>query len=86
MANFLDLDNLLINELAGGVWIFLALALIIILIMAAKSKLPTKVAILLIALFSAIMVIHQPALQILWIFIVLGTGIMYYFKISKQFK
>ncbi len=80
--NFLDIWDIWVNELVGDVWLFIFLALIMIWYLAAKSKISTEVAVLFSILFLSI-IFAQTSLIILWVFIILGVAVFFYYKYQK---
>ena len=85
MSNFLDLYDIWVNELVGNIWLFVFLGLILIWFLAARSKLTTEVSMLFAILFLAA-IFARTGLTTLWVFIVLGVGAMFYYKISKLIR
>ena len=81
-SNFLDIWDILVNELVGDVWLFIFLGLIMIWFLAAKSKLTTEVSMLFVILFLSA-IFAKTGLTILWAFTILGVGALFYYKISK---
>ena len=80
--NFLDLHDIFVNELIGDVWLFIFLGLIMIWFLAAKNKLTTEVSMLFAILFLST-IFSKTGLTILWVFIVLGVGSLFYYKLLK---
>ena len=80
--NFLDLHDIWINELGGDIWLFIFLGLIMIWFLAAKGKLTTEVSMLFAILFLSA-IFSKTGLTILWVFTVLGVGLIFYYKLSK---
>ena len=77
-----DLYNILVNELAGDVWIAIILGLIIVWLMAIKFKMPYELSILFGLLFITIM-FSETFIIILWVFVVMIAGLLYYYAIAK---
>ena len=80
-----DLYNILVNELAGDVWIAIILGLIIVWLMAIKSKMPYELSILFGLLFVTIM-FSETFIILLWVFVVLITGLLFYYAITKAME
>ena len=80
-----DLYNILVNELAGDVWIAIILGLIIVWLMAIKLKMPYELSILFGLLFVTIM-FSETFIIILWVFVVLITGLLFYYAITKAME
>lgn len=83
--NFLDLWDIFVNELFGNVWLFIVVALVIIWYLAAKHKLSTEASLVLSVLFLSI-IFARSNLIILWVFIVLGVGAMFYYFYQKTIR
>ncbi len=81
-SKFLDLYDIWVNELIGDVWLAIFLGLIMIWFLSAKSKLTTEVSMLFAIIFLAAM-FAKTGLTILWVFEVLGVGLLFYYKMSK---
>ena len=79
---YLDFYGIWVNELVGDIWLFVFLGLIMIWFLAAKSNLTTEVSMLFAILFLAA-IFAKTGLTILWVFSVLGTGAIFYYKLSK---
>ena len=80
-----DLYNILVNELAGDVWIAIILGLIIVWLMAIKFKMPYELSILFGLLFITIM-FSETFIIILWVFVVLISGLLFYFAVTKAME
>ena len=80
-----DLYNILVNELAGDVWIAIILGLIIVWLMAIKLKMPYELSILFGLLFVTIM-FSETFIILLWVFVVLITGLLFYYAITKAME
>ena len=80
--NFLDLYDIWVNELVGDVWLFIFIGLIIMWYLAIKSKMSTEVSMLFAIIFLSA-IFAKTGLTILWVFTVLGVGILFYYKMSK---
>ena len=83
--NFLDLWDIWVNELVGDVWLFIFLGLIIILYLSIRAKLSSEVTVLLSVLFLAIM-FAQTKFIIIWAFIILFIGGLFFFKYQKMIR
>ena len=83
--NFLNIWDIFVNELVGDVWIFIFLSLIVIWYLSVKAKMSTEVSILLGFLFLSI-IFARRNLIILWTFIVLGGGALFYYIYQKTIR
>ncbi len=83
--NFLDLWDIWVNELIGDVWIFVFLGIMVISFLSIRAKLPTELTILLNILF-LIIVFAKSSLVILWVFILLGVGVAFYYFYQKTIR
>ena len=82
ISNFLDIWDIWVNELVGIVWLFIFLGIVVISYLSIKSKLSLEITILLNILFLSI-VFARSNLIILWTFILLGGGLMFYYFYQK---
>ena len=80
-----DLYNILVNELAGDVWIAIILGLIIVWLMSIKLKMPYELSILFGLLFVTIM-FSETFIIILWVFVVLIAGLLFYYAMTKAME
>ena len=85
MDNFLDIWDIWVNELIGSVWLFIFLGIIVISYLSVKAKLSMEVTILLNILFLSI-IFARSNLIILWAFILLGGGFMFYYIYQKTIR
>ena len=53
--NYLDWQDLFVNDISGGTGIFIALSFILIMIMAAKFRFPNSVTFMILAVYSIMM-------------------------------
>lgn len=86
MLNYLDLWDVLVNELFGGVWIFIFVGLAILFYVVMRARMPDELFIVFGSLFLIIIYATTESLLILWIFIVLIVGLIFYYKVSKAFR
>ena len=84
-SNYLDIGQIFIYELIGDVWLFAFIVLGIIFYTAIKVRLPLPVIVLLGILFLSILV-AKVYLEIIWVFVVLGVGITFYYFVQKVFR
>lgn len=85
MDNFLDLYDIVVNELVGDIWLFIFGGLIVISYLAIKSKMPTQVSLMFAVLFLSA-IFAKTGLTILWVFTVLGVGLVFYYRLSKVIR
>ena len=78
-----DLYNILVNELAGDVWIAIILGLIIVWLMSIRFKMPYELSILFGLLWMTIM-FSETFIIIIWVFVVLIAGLLFYYAIAKS--
>ncbi len=83
--NFLDLWDIWVNELVGDVWLFIFLGIILIWYLSIKSKMTTEVTIMFMILFLSAIFAHI-YFEIIWVFVVLGTGAFFYYKLQKLIR
>ncbi len=84
-SNFLDIWDIWVNELIGDVWLFVFLGIVVISYLSIKAKLSIEVTILLNLLFITIL-FAKTNLIILWAFILLGGGLMFYYMYQKTIR
>ena len=82
--NYLDFYNVFVNIIVGDIWLAIILGLIIIYFASLKFKMPMELSILfsmmwLVAIYSETFII------IIWTFIVLFVGTLFYYTISRVF-
>ena len=80
-----DLYNILVNELAGDVWIAIIVGLILVWWMSIKMKMPYELSILFGLLFLAVM-FSETFIIILWVFVVLIAGVLFYSAVTKAME
>lgn len=83
--NYLDLGNLLLNELFGDIGIFLIIGMISITYTAIKYRIPAGGIVLLNILF-AVSVISYLYNPLIWMILLLISGLLTYFLIGKIFR
>ena len=83
--NFLDIWDILVNELVGSVWLFVFLGIVVTIYAAAKCRLSSEVTFMLVLLFLSI-IFARSNLIILWVFIVLGGGTLFYYMYQKVIR
>ncbi len=81
-SNFLDIWDIWVNELIGDPWLFIFLGLVVIFFLAIRSKIPTVVSMMFVILFLSA-IFAKTGLTVLWVFTVLGVGLLFYYKLSK---
>jgi len=86
MDNFLDIWDIFVNELIGSVWLFIFLGIVVISYLSIKSKFSMEITILLNILFLSIVFARATGLLILWVFILLGGGLMFYYFYQKTIR
>ena len=86
MNNFLDLWDIWVNELIGSVWLFIFLGIIVISYLSIKAKFSLEITIIMNVIFLAIVFSKATGLSILWIFILLGVGVLFYYFYQKTIR
>ena len=83
--NYLDLYQVVVNEIAGDIWIAIALTLFFLFYWGVKFKIPMEAQLLL-----SVLVIGAffagTLLGALWAFVVLFVGAWFYFSVAKLFS
>lgn len=83
--NFLDIWDIWVNELVGSVWLFVILGLVFIVYLSAKFKFSVEVSMMVACLF-LIIVFIKSSLVILWVFVLLGVGALFYYIYQKTIR
>ncbi len=86
MNNFLDLWDIWVNELIGSVWLFVFLGIVVISYLSIKVKFSLEVTIVLNVIFLMIVFSKATGLSILWVFILLGVGSLFYYFYQKTIR
>ena len=85
IENYLNFYDILVNEIAGDIWIFTILGMILILYACAYTNIPFQTSVMLMFLFLSIIVAATTS-SLLWVFIVLITGFFFYYMYAKFFR
>ena len=87
-SNIFDLRNIFINELAGNLFLFVIISLILIFYFATKYNVPYQASVMLSAIFLLIMFAgFSDALIMVWVFIVIaifGSGYLLYSRFIRR--
>lgn len=85
VGNYFDLYDVFVNELIGDVMLSIIVFLVVIWFLSIKAKMPFQLSILfgilLLAIFFA-----ETQILIIWVFVVLTVGLMFYYAINKLMK
>jgi len=82
-TNYFDLKEVLINELVGTTTLFLFVGLVVILILALKSRMPWQPLSLLALTWVSIVFAANTNLIFIWVLVVLGASGLFYYGISR---
>ena len=86
-SNIFNLEDIIVNELVGDLWLTIILGLVLVLFVAIKVKMPMQVALMFSVLWLLIMFAGiSTNLLVLWIFILLFAGVFAYYSVSRAFK
>lgn len=85
ITEFFDLYDIFVNELIGDVLLTIIVALVVVFILSIKCKMPLEMSILFGLLLLAIFYIETQII-IIWVFVVLAVGLMFYYVIDKAFR
>ena len=84
-TNYFDLYDVFVNELIGDVMLSIIIFLVVIWILSIKAKMPYQLSILfgilLLSIFFA-----ETYILIIWVFVVLAVGLMFYYAINKMMR
>ncbi len=81
--NYLDLWDIFANELVGDPMLFLIVSLVILWFLSAKMKMPIQLSILFGLLLIAVFFAANTSMIILWVFVVLIVGLLFYYAVNK---
>lgn len=84
-SNFFDLYDIFVNELVGDVILFIIIALIVVWYLSIKAKMPFQLSILFGLLLLAIL-FTETIILVIWVFVVLTVGLMFYYMINKVMR
>ena len=83
--NYLDLYNIFVNEISGSIWIFVAIALIIMMMAAMKYGVPREGNLLLIVIF--LVVAYIGSLEpIFYLIALLGVSVYVGYNLSMWYQ
>jgi hypothetical protein len=85
VTNVFDFYDIFVNELVGDVVLTIILALIIIWVLSIKTKMPLEISILF-GMLALSIFYAETQIIIIWVFVVLIIGLMFYYVIDKAFK
>lgn len=75
--------NIVSNKIIGDVWLTVFLAVAVIIFLSIRFKFPLEIQIMFIILILAA-VFSQALLMIIWVFLVLLVGLIFYWNINKS--
>ena len=84
--NFLDLWDIFANELVGDAMLFIILALVLVWFVSIKAKMPFQLSILFGLLLLTIFFAQESGFLIIWVFVVLIVGVMFYYVLNKAIR
>ena len=84
-SNFFDLYDVFVNELVGDVWLSIILGLIVIWYLTIRLRMPYQLTVLFGLLYLAIF-FAETKIILIWVFIVLFIGTMFYYGVSKTMR
>jgi len=85
IENYLDWYDILVNEIAGDIWIFILIGLIAILYICAYTRIPFQTSVMLGLLFLAIMASATSSLPI-WSYVIAISGLIFFFFYGRRFN
>jgi len=87
VESYLDLYDLFVNNVAGTVWIFIALAMVAILYFSAKFRLPNMIMMMIMLLFCLVVGVLISNLLVAMAILLIGLFVGWVFNriISRQF-
>ena len=84
--NFLDLHDVIFNELIGDIWLTIIIGLIVIFFLSIRFKMPFEQFIIFGVLWLSIMFAAYTGMIIIWVFIGLIIGLIFYYAMAKAMK
>jgi len=84
-SQFFNIYDVFVNELIGDPWLAIIIGLILTVFITIKVKMPYQLTILFSFLYLAIF-FAETKILIIWVFLVLFVGTMFYYGISKTMK
>jgi len=85
VSNYFNLYDIFVNELIGDVMLAIIFFLVVLWFMSIRAKMPYQLSILfgllLLAIFFA-----ETQILIIWVFVVLAVGLMFYYTINKLIR
>jgi hypothetical protein len=84
-SNIFDLYDIVINELIGDVMLSILVFLVVVWFLSIKAKMPYQLSILFGVLLLTIF-FAETQILIIWVFVVLIVGLMFYYAVSKAMK
>lgn len=84
--NYFDLWQVFVNEIVGDIWIFIIIGLILLVYFSIKANFPFEVTIMFSVLWLSLVFSKATSLIVIWAFIVLFIGGLFYYTISKALK
>jgi uncharacterized membrane protein YfcA len=79
-----DLWNLLVNELAGGIIVFIVLSIIAIMYFTMRFNLPYEIGMLLGIIFSGIIFANDPDTFLLWLIVLIIVSVVFYLSFRRK--
>lgn len=84
-TQYFDLYQVVVNEIIGDVLLAVIIGLVVIVFLSIKKKMPYELSILF-AMLWLVVIFSETNLIIIWTFVVLGVGLMFYFAVSKAIE
>jgi len=84
---YLNLEDVFINELVGGIWLFVILGFVLIWIYGLKAKIPMQPLLLLSIIWAGVCFSASfGELLILWIFVLMAVGLIFYYMVMRAIE
>jgi hypothetical protein len=84
-SNYFDVYDIFVNQIFGSLNLFIIVLLVVIWFLIAKFNLPVEIGVLLTILFLSVIII-QTFNVLIWVFVVLIVGLIFFTQISKIFE
>lgn len=81
-SNVFDLYDIFVNELVGDVVLTIIIALVLVWFLSIKARMPLEVS-LLFGVLILVIFFAETQLLIIWVFVVLIIGALFYYTLNK---
>lgn len=86
ITNYLNVYDVLINEVIGDIWLAVIVGIVLIVFASVNFKMPFQLTIMSCLLWLSIIFAANTGLTVIWVFVVMIAGLMFYYGITKLFR